>query len=159
MGWYVFLADLVVIVHVAFVSFVLFGQLAIVIGLLCRWKWVRNPWFRILHLLSIGIVVAESVCSVRCPLTVWEDNLREWAGVPVEGASFMGRLMHNVLFYELDESTFTLIYLAFGSAVLLTFVFGPPRFKSRKPAGPKQLPVPETLGSSRHRDSVTASTP
>src|SRR5262249_30053427 len=43
-------ADLVVVVHFGYVSFVLVGQVLILLGVMCRWRWVRNPWFRWLHL-------------------------------------------------------------------------------------------------------------
>ena len=49
-------------------------------GVVLRWKWVRNPWFRAIHLIAIGIVVAESLAGIPCPLTVWERQLRKMAG-------------------------------------------------------------------------------
>ena len=69
-------ADVVVVLHAAYVSFVIFGQLAILVGILCRWAWVRNVWFRWLHLLAISIVVIESLLGIVCPLTTLEDWLR-----------------------------------------------------------------------------------
>src|SRR5262245_62640907 len=82
--WYSFLADVVVGVHLAYVFYVLFGLLAILIGLACRWEWVRNPWFRWSHLLMIVVVALESVVGMVCPLTEWEDWLRAKAGQSVE---------------------------------------------------------------------------
>jgi len=67
-------ADAVVIVHVAYVAFVAVGLLAILLGLVCRWRWVRNFWFRSLHLLAILVVAAEAVCGITCPLTTWEQQ-------------------------------------------------------------------------------------
>src|SRR5437764_14821538 len=82
MNGYAILADAIVAAHVAYVSFVILGQLAILIGWPLGWKWIRNPWFRMIHLLMILIVVVESLPFVKyeCPLTTWEYELRVEAG-------------------------------------------------------------------------------
>jgi hypothetical protein len=43
---YRLLADAVLLVHTAFIAFVLFGLIAIVAGWWRGWAWVRNGWFR-----------------------------------------------------------------------------------------------------------------
>lgn len=137
---YAALADALATLHLAFVLFVLIGQLLIVAGALAGWRWVRNPWFRLLHLLAIGIVVMETVVGIECPLTTWERNLRIAAGQEdfARDASFIGRLVRGVLFCPNDiQPTLNKIYYGFGLLVLLTFVFAPPRL--RKPRGHGQL--------------------
>jgi Protein of Unknown function (DUF2784) len=74
---YALQADLVLILHLVYVGFVLLGQIAILIGACLRWLWVRNPWFRWLHLLAMGIVVFEVLVGITCPLSIWERDLRE----------------------------------------------------------------------------------
>jgi hypothetical protein len=54
-------ADLVVVVHFAFVAFVVFGLLLTLVGGVRRWSWVRNLRFRTIHLAAIAFVVAESL--------------------------------------------------------------------------------------------------
>jgi hypothetical protein len=125
---YALLADIVVALHLAYVSFVLFGQLAVCVGWLRGWHWVRNPWFRVAHLLAITVVAAEAVLALPCPLTVWEDRLRELAGQPLEAGSFIGRLLHDLLFYEFAPWVFTTCYVGFALLVLATFWLVPPRF-------------------------------
>src|SRR5579884_4026965 len=88
--WYGLLADLVVAVHVAYVSFVVLGQLAILVGILARWRWVRNRWFRVAHLIAILIVAAEAALDITCPLTDWEDRLRHLAGQTGYQCDFLG---------------------------------------------------------------------
>ena len=68
---YFLAADLILLVHVLFVAFVIFGLALILIGKLFDWAWVRNPWFRFAHLGAIGIVVSQSWAGVICPLTTW----------------------------------------------------------------------------------------
>lgn len=124
---YGFLADLMVAIHVSYVAYVVLGQLLIWVGLLAGWRWVRNLWFRLTHLLAITIVVYEEVMDIRCPLTVWEEELRVRAGQPVTGETFLGRLLHSLIFYDFEPWVFTLIYLTCGTVVLLTFILYPPR--------------------------------
>jgi hypothetical protein len=135
---YAYLADALAAVHLAFVCFVLFGQLAILAGWPLRWGWVRNFWFRSLHLLAIAIVAAESLLKIDCPLTIWEQDLRALAGQDVNrGATFVGELVRRVLFYQPeDQSIFTKCYVAFALLVLLTFVMVPPRLPRRRRAAP-----------------------
>jgi hypothetical protein len=142
---YGLLADAVVAVHVGFVALVLFGQLVIIAGAALRWGWVRNLWFRVIHLVCIAIVVIESLAGVPCPLTVWEDRLRELAGQSVEEGTFIGRFMHNILFYEAEPWVFTTAYVSFGALVLATFVLAPPRRKVR-PVVPQTQPRPSGSG-------------
>src|SRR5262249_2616892 len=91
-----FLADVLVAIHVAYVSFVVLGMAAILLGTLLKWKWVRNPWFRVSHFVAIVIVALEAIFGIACPLTVWEDQLRRSAGQTVAGGTFVGRLLHRL---------------------------------------------------------------
>lgn len=124
---YGLLADLVVALHVGYVGYVALGQLLVLIGWACGWKWVRNLWFRLTHLLAIAVVVYEELRDIRCPLSVWEERLRIAAGQPSTGETFMGRLLHSILFYDAPPWAFTVGYLGFGSLVLLTFLCCRPR--------------------------------
>ena len=54
------LADMVLILHVAFVAFVVGGLLLILTGGFRGWGWVRNPWFRAAHLAGIAVVVLQA---------------------------------------------------------------------------------------------------
>ena len=87
------------------------------------WTWVRNPWFRYLHLGAIAFVAAEALLGVMCPLTVWADTLR--GNVPAE--SFVGRWVQQLLYYRAPEWVFTTAYVAWTLATLLTLWLVPPR--------------------------------
>jgi hypothetical protein len=139
MTWAKFLADLIVIVHACYVSFVVFGLLAILIGAVLGWRWVRNPWFRSLHLLAIAIVVIEAIAGVPCPLTVWESRLRQQAGQAAYPGDFLGYWAHQLIFYQAEPWVFTAGYLGFGLAVLAAFWLAPPRF--RRGPGDRSQPL------------------
>jgi hypothetical protein len=125
------LADLIVVIHAAYVSFVVFGLLAILVGALLGWSWVRNFWFRVIHLTAIGIVVAETLAGIPCPLTVWEQQLRTSAGQVGYRGEFIGYWAHQLIFYRAEPWVFTVLYITFGLAVLAAFVLAPPRRSSR----------------------------
>src|ERR1043166_6208953 len=77
---YSLLADLVLLLHFAFVAFVVLGFVLIWIGYFCRWPFVRDLRFRLAHLAAMGFVLAESLAGFICPLTTWENRLRTSAG-------------------------------------------------------------------------------
>lgn len=135
---YGFLADLTVALHVCYAGFVVLGQVAIWLGWVMKWGWTRNFWFRALHLLAIGYVAFEEFADLRCPLSLWEEHLRVLAGQPVTGETFLGRMLHAMLFYDFEPWVFTTIHLACAAAVGLTFVLYPPRWPVGKSAGRKQ---------------------
>lgn len=128
MLWARILADLVVVVHVAFVAFVIFGLAAILLGLALGWGWVRNFWFRALHLGAIGLVAMQALCGVICPLTILENTLRRLAGQETYPGAFIGYWAHRILFFEAPPWVFTTAYCAFGLTVLAAFLLGPPRW-------------------------------
>jgi len=132
---YGYLADAMVALHVGYCAFVVFGQLLIVLGAMFQWQWVRNPWFRGAHLLAIGIVVLEEAMGWRCPLTVWEEQLRTLAGQGLNSSdTFIGRLMRTILFGDWHPQVYTTIHVAFGAIVLQGFLMFPPRWFRLTPA-------------------------
>jgi hypothetical protein len=124
---YSLLADAVVAIHVVYVSYVLLGQLAIWLGLFCRSHWVRNPWFRWTHLVMMSIVGIEAIFDVTCPLTTLEDSLRESAGDQSAEGSFVGRLLHDLIFVDASPSTLAVLHITFALVVIGTFVLVRPR--------------------------------
>ncbi|HMP72193.1 MAG TPA: DUF2784 domain-containing protein [Kiritimatiellia bacterium] len=129
---YALLADLLLILHASFILFVIGGQVAILLGALRRWTWIRNPAFRIAHLLAIGIVVAQAWAGAWCPLTLWEDALRRADGQPGYETSFIATWVSRAIYYEAPTWVFTLLYTAFGALILLTLWLVPPRRSMNK---------------------------
>ena len=52
--FYAVLADALAAFHLAYVAFVVVGELAILAGAAFGCRWARNRWFRGAHLLAIG---------------------------------------------------------------------------------------------------------
>ena len=116
-------ADALLVLHFAIVLFIVGGLILTWAGALLGWGWIRNPWFRYLHLGAIAFVAAEALLGIACPLTIWEDMLR--GGVRAE--SFVGRWVERVLYYRAPEWVFTSLYLAWTAATLVTLRLAPPR--------------------------------
>lgn len=128
---YGLLADVLVFIHSAYVGYVVIGQLAILVGGIARWKWVRNVKFRVTHLVMMSIVGFEAAFDIQCPLTVWEKNLRIKAEQPINEASFIGKLMHDILFIDLPEWAFRYLHLGFAALVIGSIFLIPPRWKKK----------------------------
>ena len=129
---YLVLADLTLIVHFAFVAFVVIGLVAVWVGRIRGWAVVRNFWFRATHLAAIGVVAAESLAGFVCPLTSWEDRLRLLAGGEERyQGSFIEHWLHRVMFFDIDAKVFAVIYIVFFLAVALSLWLVPPRWPRR----------------------------
>jgi hypothetical protein len=126
---YLLAADTLLILHVMFVVFVVCGLMAILIGKLLSWAWVRNPWFRLVHLVCIGVVVLQSWAGLICPLTTWEMALRDKAGDTVYAGSFIAHWLESILYYQASDWVFVAVYTLFGSLVAASwFWVRPDRF-------------------------------
>ena len=131
--FYRLMADSLLLLHLLFVLFVVAGLLVIYLGWFFEWRWVRNPWFRIIHLLGITVVVVQSWLGMICPLTIWEMSLRAKAGDHVYEGSFVSHWMQTLLYYEAPFWVFILIYTVFGGLVLASwFIVRPRPFASGK---------------------------
>jgi len=126
------LADLLVALHAALVLFAVGGLLVTFVGAGCGWPWVRNRWFRGLHLGYVLFVALEAVVGWPCPLTVWEFQLRKLAGGATYPGSFIGRWIEEVLYVEVNPLILNAAYVLFGVAVLASWWLVPPRRRPRK---------------------------
>lgn len=126
-------ADAVLVSHALFVAFVVLGLVAIYVGRLRSWAWVRNFWFRLAHLGAIGTVALESWTGVLCPLTAWEMRLRELAGGAAYEGTFIQHWLQTVLYHEAPEWVFGVAYTVFAVLVFASWFIVPPG--TRGPTG------------------------
>ena len=120
-------ADAILISHALFVIFVVLGLVAIYLGRILSWGWVRNYWFRILHLAAILFVVLQSWIGAICPLTVWEMQLRELGGERSYEGTFIQHWLQSILYYEAPDWVFVVVYTAFGGLVAASWFIVPPK--------------------------------
>ncbi len=84
------LADLVVVVHLAFIVFVVGGGI-----LALRWRWM--PW---LHLPAVLWAVLLELGGLPCPLTPLENWLRARGGASPYAGGFVDRYLVPVVYPE-----------------------------------------------------------
>lgn len=129
---YQLLAEVVLILHVAVVAFVVGGLLLVIVGNRCGWRWVNARWFRLAHLATIAVVVAEAWLGVACPLTRLEMWLRAKAGAPIYSGSFIEHWLQRLLYHDAPPWVFVLGYSLFALLVVLAWHRFPPTAPRRR---------------------------
>jgi hypothetical protein len=124
---YAVAADAILAIHGLFVVFVVLGLFLIYLGKLLCWQWVRNPWFRMTHLLGISVVVIQSWFGIICPLTTWEMALRSRAGEVIYAGSFVANWVSELLYVQAPPWVFVVCYTIFGALVLYSWFLVRPR--------------------------------
>ncbi len=99
-------ADLIVIVHLAFVLFVLLGGLLLI-------KWPRLAW---LHLPAVAWGAFVEFRGWICPLTPLENWLRAQAGEAAYAGDFIVRYLSTILY---PEALTRELQVAFGALVIV----------------------------------------
>lgn len=115
---YLLAADAILFFHAFVVVFIVFGLLLVFVGGVRNWSWVRNFWFRLLHLAGVGFVVLQSWLGEICPLTIWEMEFRMKAGDASYTGSFIAHWVENLLYYRAPGWVFVLVYSLFGLLVV-----------------------------------------
>jgi hypothetical protein len=131
---YPFLANVVLIAHVGIVLFIVGGLLLTLLGGALRWQWVRNFWFRTLHLVGIAYIAMEAWMGIVCPLTTLELWLRELGGQTVYEGDFIAHWMRQIMFYEAPPWVFIAAYSGFGALVLASWFLVRPSWPRRRAA-------------------------
>ncbi len=124
---YLLAADALLLLHALFVAFIILGLVLVFVGRVRRWSWIRNPWFRVLHLLAIGVVIGQSWFGVICPLTTFEMAMRSKAGDAQYKGSFIAHWVETILYYQAPPWVFALCYTAFGAMVVGSWFWVRPR--------------------------------
>ena len=124
-------ADALLVAHAAFVVFVIAGLVLVLLGGACRWRWVRNRCFRLVHVAAIGVVVLQSWLGIVCPLTTLEMALRARAGDATYAGGFLAHWVQRLVYYDAPAWSFAAGYSAFGLLVGLAWWRVPPRSRHR----------------------------
>lgn len=104
---YLWLANVIIVIHFFFILFVLFGGFLVL-------KW---PGFIWLHLPAIIWGFLVELNGWLCPLTPWENHFRELAGKLVYEGDFVGQYLIPVIYPA--ELTREMQYLFAGVVVLI----------------------------------------
>ena len=125
---YLILAEAILIIHFAFVAFIVLGFVAIWIGHWLKKSFATNFCFRMAHVLAMGFVLLETLIGVICPLTAWEVKLRELAGQSdFYSGSFVSHWLGSLLYYDLPWTFFAILYALFFVLIVVTWFVVKPR--------------------------------
>ncbi len=94
-----FLADAVVIFHLAFVAFALFGGLLVI-------KWKRLAW---IHIPSAAWAVIMEFTGMICPLTPLENYFRNKGGLSGYDTGFVEHYIMPILYPESLDSSLQIV--------------------------------------------------
>jgi polyferredoxin len=142
------LADLVLLLHLGVVIFVIGGLAVLPFGYRRGWTRVQGWAFRLMHLLAIGIVVAQSWLGVVCPLTTLESWLRIQSGALAYEAGFIEHWVQAIIFYQAPVWVFTLVYTTFAALVGLAWL--------RYPRTPSGTSLSRREGLSKEHQNTTS---
>jgi hypothetical protein len=116
-------ADAVLWVHVAVIAFNLFGLVAVPIGALRGWRFVRIAWWRIAHVALLAAVAAQALLGRACILTVWQAAL---SGAARNPPPLIANFVDRLIYWRLPIWVFALLYgLVFAYAVALLWLVPP----------------------------------
>jgi len=107
------LADLVLLAHLGFIIFAMFGAL-------CALRFARAPF---VHLPALAWAAYIEVASGTCPLTPLENSLRQAAGEPGVSSSFIQHYLVPLV-YPPGLTAGTGKWLAAGLLVLNGLLYG-----------------------------------
>lgn len=67
-------AIIVLVLHLAIIAFNVAGCVLIPLGAWRGWRWVREFWWRLAHLLSLAVVAGQALLGRACFLTIWQGE-------------------------------------------------------------------------------------
>ncbi len=108
--WFRVLADVTIVVHLAFVAYV-------VVGGFIAWRWPRTIW---LHIAAFGWGFSTVLFGIECPLTYLENWARHHAGMA--GLPSSGFIDHYITGVIYPESALGIVRLLVALCVMASWV-------------------------------------
>lgn len=123
------LANLVLFLHFLYILFVVGGFVLIIIGGILRWRWIRNRYFRFIHLISMVFVVLESWFGIECPLTTLENYFRKKASIEEYEKDFIAYWLSKLVYFDAPPEFFIVIYTVFTVLIIIVMFIIPPKWQ------------------------------
>ncbi len=122
------LADLIMIVHLAWVIFMIVG---LPLGLL-----VKSPTLRWIHFIGMMVTGTFAALGMYCPLTIWEEGLRRAIQPDFSyGGSFLARHLGPILYPDISPALLNRASMFWGLLTLASMIIWKPKvpsFRKRK---------------------------
>ncbi len=125
---YIWLSYLMVLLHSLCVLFIVLSVPVIMAGHLLQWPFVKNFYYRSIHLGMLMVPVVETILGLPCPLTLWENQLRKLGGLEEYSKGCLQYWMEQWFHLAINAQTVDITSLLIGiSCVFLCFLV-PPKF-------------------------------
>jgi hypothetical protein len=124
----------VLALHLAIIAFNVAGCVLVPIGVWFRWRWVREFWWRLAHLLSLALVALQALMGRACFLTIWQGDASGASHVQPLIAGWINRL----IYWPLPLWVFAVAYAAVFAYVIALWIFVRPRMPWRGDANQRR---------------------
>ena len=118
-------SEIVLLFHFCIFLFMIISFFLIPLVYYQKWKWVKNKYYRLIHLILMGIIFIETILGFMCPLTVLENFLRN----NIEINNKITQIIHQVMYWNLPTYQFTILYLLSLLYLIFLWFFFKPDFK------------------------------
>ena len=121
------LSEIVLLLHFSIFLFMILSFILIPYGYYKNWEWVKNIYFRSIHLILMGIILIETILGFMCPLTILENFLR--ANKKID--NIFSKIIHQIMYWDFTNYQFIILYLlSLSYIIFLWFFFRPSQNKS-----------------------------
>lgn len=118
-------SEIVLLSHFCIFLFMILSFFLIPIGYYQKWKWVKNKYYRLIHLILMGIILIETILGFMCPLTILENFLRN----DIETNNKITQIIHQIMYWDLPSYQFIILYLLSLLYLIFLWCFFKPDFK------------------------------
>ena len=118
-------SEIVLLFHFCIFLFMVLSFFLIPLGYHKKWEWVKNRYYRLIHLILMGIIFIETILGFMCPLTILEDFLRN----DIEINNKITQIIHQVMYWDLPTNQFIILYLLSLLYLIFLWFFFKPDFK------------------------------
>ena len=118
-------SEIVLLFHFCIFLFIILSFILIPLGYYQKWEWVKNKYYRLIHLVLMGIVFIETILGFMCPLTILENFLRN----DIEINNKITKIIHQIMYWGLPTYQFIILYLLSLLYLIFLWFFFKPDFK------------------------------
>ena len=120
---FIFVADLILILHFAIVLFISSIFILVPLGYKLNWSFFKSMRLRIIHIGLMIFVTIESIFGLICPLTYLENLFRK----EKEYDLFLTYWLSQLIYWDFPSIFFLCLYLLCLSWTIIMWIIFPPR--------------------------------
>ena len=121
----VLFSEIVLLFHFCIFLFMVLSFFLIPLGYNQKWEWVKNRYYRLIHLILMGIIFIETILGFMCPLTILENFLRN----DIKINNKITQIIHQIMYWDLPTYQFIILYLLSLLYLIFLWFFFKPDFK------------------------------